>query len=73
VFLQATLIITLKNLQDAFVSKGVALSNTYDGYSPTLRIDVILMSPHFKTEQYYSPRIYASDHFPVVADLQLVH
>ena len=62
-----------KNLKDAFVSKGSALSNTYDGYSPTLRIDVILMSQHFKTAQYNSPRIYASDHFPVVADLQLVH
>jgi hypothetical protein len=31
------------------------------------------MSPHFKTAQYYSAGFFACDHFPVVADLQLVH
>ncbi len=60
-----------KGLKDAFVAKGSGIGGTYDGIAPTLRIDVILMSKQFKPVQYYSPRFHASDHFPVVTDMQL--
>jgi len=59
-----------KNLNDAFVTSGSGLGATYDGLSPTLRIDVILSTKTLKPVQYYSPRLYISDHFPVVADLR---
>ncbi len=61
---------TIKNgLTDAFTAKGFGLGATYDGFSPTIRIDVIMTSNHFKTIQYYSPKLKASDHFPVIADI----
>lgn len=58
-------------LTDAFLAKGSGLGATYDGIAPTLRIDVVLMSKQLKPIQYYSPRFHASDHFPIVTDIQL--
>lgn len=57
-------------LTDAFLAKGSGLGGTYDGIAPTLRIDVVLMSKQLKPVQYYSPRFHASDHFPIVTDIQ---
>ena len=64
---------TISNgLTDAFVAKGGGLSPTYIGISPTLRIDVILMSPQLKTRSYYAPQLQnASDHYPVITDIEL--
>jgi endonuclease/exonuclease/phosphatase family metal-dependent hydrolase len=59
-----------KGLTDAFTAKGSGLEATYDGISSTLRIDVVLMSNQLKPVQYYSPRLHASDHFPIVTDIQ---
>lgn len=58
-------------LTDAFTAKGFGIGNTYDGFAPTLRIDVVFSSKQFTIHQYYSPRLYASDHFPIVTDIQL--
>jgi endonuclease/exonuclease/phosphatase family metal-dependent hydrolase len=58
-------------LTDAFIAKGFGLGGTYDGFSPTVRIDVVLMSKQLKPIQYYSPRLHASDHFPIITDIQL--
>lgn len=58
-------------LRDAFTAKGFGIGGTYDGFSPTLRIDVVLMSKQFKPVQYFSPRLHASDHFPIVTDIEL--
>ncbi|MBX2932213.1 MAG: endonuclease/exonuclease/phosphatase family protein [Chitinophagaceae bacterium] len=60
-----------EGLKDVFTTKSFGLGATYYDISPTLRIDVILTSQHFKPLQYYSPAIKASDHYPVVADIQL--
>jgi len=58
-------------LTDAFLSKGSGgVGGTYDGLAPTLRIDVVLMSKQLKPIQYYSPKLHASDHFPIVTDIQ---
>jgi len=56
-------------LGDAFLQCGTGWGTTYDAISPTLRIDVALMSPQLKAVQYFSPKLYASDHFPVVTDI----
>ncbi len=58
-------------LQDAFLQKGFGWGPTYDGLSHTLRIDVTLLSPQFKVVQHYSPKLKASDHFPLVTDISL--
>jgi endonuclease/exonuclease/phosphatase family metal-dependent hydrolase len=58
-------------LQDAFLRKGFGWGPTYDGLSHTLRIDVTLLSPELKVIQHYSPKLKASDHFPLVTDIAL--
>jgi endonuclease/exonuclease/phosphatase family metal-dependent hydrolase len=58
-------------LTDAFVAKGSGIGGTYDGISPTLRIDVMLMTKDILPIQYYSPQLHASDHFPLIVDIKL--
>lgn len=60
-----------RNLNDAFLLKGFGFGGTYDGFSPTIRIDVALTSKQFSPVQYYSPQLKISDHFPVITDLKL--
>lgn len=55
-------------LQDAFLQKGSGWGSTYNGLSPTLRIDVMLLSSELKTVQHYCPKLQASDHYPSVID-----
>ncbi len=59
-----------KGLNDPFIQHGFGWGATYDGLTPTIRIDVVLTSKQLTTTQYYSPKIYASDHFPIVTDIQ---
>lgn len=58
-------------LQDAFLPKGFGWGATYDGLSPTLRIDVTLLSSQLKVVQHYCPKLKLSDHFPLVTDIAL--
>lgn len=58
-----------RNLQDAFLKKGKFIGRTFRFISPTLRIDYILPSNHFKVKGVKVIRAPYSDHFPVVADL----
>ena len=63
---------TLKSgLTDAFLSKGYGLGKTYEGFSPTLRIDVVLMSKSLNPTQYSSPQLPYSDHFPIITDIEI--
>ena len=58
------------NLKDAFIEAGSGMSATYNiGRIASLRIDFILHSDVFKTYGYESPRVYVSDHFPVMCRL----
>ncbi len=59
-----------QGLQDAFLKKGIGIGGTYDGKSPTIRIDYILPSKQFVVKQYYSPKLKLSDHFPVITDIK---
>ncbi len=58
-------------LQDAFLEKGFGVGRTYSGISPTLRIDYILATGHFKVQQFLRIPKKLSDHYMLVADLQL--
>jgi endonuclease/exonuclease/phosphatase family metal-dependent hydrolase len=63
---------TLKGkMQDAFLKKGSGIGRTYDGISPTLRIDYIFADKQFKVLQFNRRLKKLSDHFMLVADLQL--
>ena len=58
-----------ENLKNAFAEKGVGIGATFNGISPTLRIDNIFCSPSFEVKQYDRFKNKLSDHFPIVADL----
>jgi endonuclease/exonuclease/phosphatase family metal-dependent hydrolase len=58
-----------EGLNNAFTSLGSGISNTYDGLSPTLRIDNIFADKNFNIVQYNRFVKKLSDHFPIVADL----
>lgn len=60
-----------RGLNDAFLQNGQGWGASYDGLSPSLRIDVVLMSPQLKATQFTCPKIKASDHFPLVTDIGL--
>lgn len=59
------------DLQDAFLKKGFGLGRTFAGISPTLRIDYIFAQEKFRIEQFNRVVKYLSDHFMLVADLEL--
>jgi endonuclease/exonuclease/phosphatase family metal-dependent hydrolase len=59
------------NLQDAFLKAGFGVGRTYSGISPTLRIDYILATEHFSVAQFKRIPKKLSDHYMLVADLQL--
>lgn len=62
-----------QNTLDTYLEKGAGLRGTYKKGSILARIDLILTSTDFKTVQYYSPKLNLSDHYPVIADLQLAN
>jgi endonuclease/exonuclease/phosphatase family metal-dependent hydrolase len=60
-----------KGMKNAFVEKGVGLGRTFAGISPVLRIDNIFASKSFDVLQFGRINKKLSDHFPILADLQL--
>lgn len=60
-----------KDLKDAFLEKGAGFGGTFRFISPTLRLDCILADPELKVEQFDRPRLSYSDHYPLVADLNI--
>ncbi|MEO6454246.1 MAG: endonuclease/exonuclease/phosphatase family protein [Ginsengibacter sp.] len=61
-----------KNLQNAFVKKGVGIGRTFTGISPTLRIDNIFVDKKFSISQFTRIKKKLSDHFPIIADVSLL-
>lgn len=59
------------DLQNAFVQKGAGFGRTYSGISPTLRIDNIFADKRFTVDQYKRVPKLLSDHFPIIADINL--
>jgi endonuclease/exonuclease/phosphatase family metal-dependent hydrolase len=60
-----------ENLQDAFLEKGFGIGRTFNGLSPTLRIDYIFASNDFSIQQFKRIPRDLSDHYMLVADLLL--
>jgi endonuclease/exonuclease/phosphatase family metal-dependent hydrolase len=58
-------------MQDAFLKKGFGIGRTFTGLSPTLRIDYIFADHHFKIKQFNRIVKNLSDHYMLVADVQL--
>ena len=59
------------DMQDAFLKKGFGVGRTFSGLSPTLRIDYILADKHFRVKQFNRLVKNYSDHYMIVADLEL--
>ena len=59
------------NMKNAFVEKGAGLGRSFTRISPVLRIDNIFAGNEFGIKQYQLVKKKLSDHFPILADLQL--
>jgi endonuclease/exonuclease/phosphatase family metal-dependent hydrolase len=60
------------NMQDAFLKKGFGIGRTFNAISPTLRIDFIFADEKFKVIQAKKENKKLSDHYPIIADVELV-
>jgi endonuclease/exonuclease/phosphatase family metal-dependent hydrolase len=58
-------------MKNAFVEKGAGIGRTFSGISLTLRIDNIFMSDGFSVQQFTRINKKLSDHFPILADVEL--
>jgi endonuclease/exonuclease/phosphatase family metal-dependent hydrolase len=58
-------------MQDAFLKRGFGIGRTFTALSPTLRIDYIFTDRHFKVKQFNRLVKNYSDHYMLVADVQL--
>lgn len=59
------------NMQDAFLKKGFGIGRTFSALSPTLRIDYIFADKNFKINQFNRIVKRYSDHYMIVADVEL--
>ena len=58
-------------MQDAFLKKGFGIGRTFSSLSPTLRIDFIFADDNFRIAQFTRVVKYLSDHFMLMADIEL--
>jgi endonuclease/exonuclease/phosphatase family metal-dependent hydrolase len=58
-------------MQDAFLKKGFGIGRTYAALSPTLRIDYIFADNRFRIDQFTRLVKRYSDHYMIIADLEL--
>ena len=60
-----------KGLQNAFVEKGSGVGNTFGSLAPTLRIDNIFLDTIFQVNQFTRINKSLSDHYPIIADVEI--
>ena len=60
-----------RELQDAFLMTGLGVGKTFSYIAPTLRIDYLLTTKDFTVKQFNRVIKDYSDHYMLVADLQL--
>lgn len=58
-------------MQDAFLKKGFGVGRTFASLSPTLRIDYIFADRNFRVKQFNRVVRKLSDHYMLVADVEL--
>ena len=59
------------DMQDAFLEKGFGIGRTFSSLSATLRIDYIFADDHFRVNQFTRVAKNLSDHFMIMADVEL--
>lgn len=59
------------DLNDAFLEAGQGFGTTYEGKFPSYRIDYILYSDDIEATYYSTRKVDYSDHYPVLATLQI--
>lgn len=59
------------NMQDAFLKKGFGIGRSFSAISPTLRIDFIFADKKFRVKQFNRVVKNLSDHYMLVADVEL--
>lgn len=59
------------DMQDAFLKKGFGIGRTFSSLSPTLRIDYIFADKRFSIRQFTRVAKHLSDHFMIMADVEL--
>ncbi len=60
-----------ENMKDAFIEAGKGFGRTYRGSVPSFRIDYILFSKEFECTGFATIEKNLSDHFPLIAKLNL--
>ena len=60
-----------RDRKDAFVEAGDGMGATYSLMWPMLRIDYVLYPDHYHAVSHEIPRLPYSDHYPVVAEIEL--
>ena len=60
-----------KGRDDSFVEAGKGFGATYSFLWPFIRIDYILYPSHFEAVSHSVPRVRYSDHYPVIAEINL--
>ncbi len=60
-----------KDMQDAFLKKGFGIGRTFTAIAPTLRIDYIFADDQFRIKQFNRLVKNLSDHYMLVADLEI--
>ena len=60
-----------KGLKNAYAEKGTGIGRTFSSISPTLRIDNIFVDSKMMVEQFVRINKKLSDHFPIIADVQV--
>ncbi len=58
-------------MKNTFVERGRGFGRTFTGISPTLRIDNIFVDKRFSIDQFGRVAKKLSDHFPIMADVEL--
>lgn len=66
-----TYFIIREDLKDVFLEKGWGIGRTYNGLSPTLRIDYMFATKEFEVLQFNRIARDLSDHYMLVADFRL--
>lgn len=59
------------DMQDAFLKRGFGIGRTFSAISPTLRIDYIFADKRFRIDQFKRIVKNYSDHYMLVADIEL--
>lgn len=60
-----------KGRKDSFIEAGEGFGATYSFMWPMLRLDYVLVPERFDAQEYLSPRVGYSDHYPVITEIIL--